>query len=254
MAKVAGKVTDSTTITQKKSLDAILLRRKATQSMAQESNGEHIDNPIGLKDNENVNPIDSQVEPINESKDISFAELKDLFGDGFSENEYRDMYKKYMSLQINYPLRTIMHKEALIIYVKYAFKRDQAIANDDIEAADKWGKLCQKAQTDAKLNPSQLSAADLSDGISNFGKLVEAVEKTVDIIPLLPRWLQEPQDGLDYYIWQQTQYLRRLENKPLTKYSDLYNFMGEQYDRFKSKYDFIAREENGHFDEEESDF
>lgn len=184
---------------------------------------------------------------------IELFELKNLFGDGFNEKEYREMYKRFVSFQVNYPLRTVMHKEALITYVKYAFKRDQSISNDDIEAADKWGKLAAKQATDAKINPSQLSATDLSDGISNFGKVVEAVEKAVDIIPLLPRWLQDPQDGLDYYIWQQTQYLRRLENKPLTKYSDLYAFMGEQYEKYKSKYNFIAREEDGHHDDNKGD-
>lgn len=208
--------------------------------------------PVEDKPFENID--EKEEKNCNTQSQDNYEELVKLFGSGFSKKGYEEMYQKYISLQSNYPLRTEMHKESLITYVKYAYKRDQAIANDDMDAADKWGKLCAKQATDAKINPSQLSAADLSDGISNFSKLVETVEKARDIIPILPKWLQEPQDGLDYYMWQEVQYLRRLENKPLIKYSDIYAFMGEQYQANKDKYDFIAREVDGNFDAEESDF
>lgn len=243
MAKVAGKT--SYNKSTKKSLDELLAGKKTIQQKALE---QPIDNVV----QENNDIQEQQQQPIQ--KEISFDELKDLFGYGFTEGEYREMYRKFISLQNNYPLRTEMHKEALITYVKYAFKRDKAIADDDMDAADKWGKLCAKQATDAKINPSQLSAADLSDGISNFSKITEAVEKVRDIIPILPKFVQEPQDGLDYYMWQTIQYLRRLENKPLCKYSDVYNFMGIQFEENKNKYPFIAREVKGDFDNEESDF
>lgn len=185
----------------------------------------------------------------NEEK--SFDELRDLFGIGFSERDYREMYRKYVSLQKNYPLRTEMHTEALVTYVKYAFKRDQAIANDDMDAAEKWGKLTAKQATDAKINPNQLSAADLSDGISNFSKLVEAVEKAQDIIPILPKYRQAPLDMVDYTIWQYVNYIRRLQNMPDIKYADLYKFLDEKYKENKDSLPFLKQDPNGHYDDTE---
>lgn len=202
------------------------------------------------KNNAEINKQDEENENVSRetSDELSLDELKNLFGIGFNEREYREMYRKFITLQNNYPLRTEMHKEALITYVKYAFKRDQAISNDDMDAADKWGKLCAKQATDAKINPSQLSAADLSDGINNFSKIAEAVEREQDIIPILPKFKQQPQDVVDYTIWQYVNYIRRLQNMPEVKYADIYKFMDEMYEANKKNLPFIEKEKNGHYD------
>lgn len=243
MAVVAGKT--SFGANSKKSLEELLQKKKSipkktidkpkTEKIRQETNVEN-----------NNEEITQKIE--NNQKDISFDELKNLFGYGFTESEYREMYRKFISLQNNYPLRTEMHKEALITYVKYAFKRDKAIADDDMDAADKWGKLCAKQATDARINPSQLSAADLSDGISNFSKIAEAVEREQDIIPILPKFKQQPQDVVDYTIWQYINYIRRLQNMPEVKYADIYKFMDEMYEANKKTLPFIEKEKNGHYD------
>lgn len=183
----------------------------------------------------------------NDSK-ISLNELIDLFGSGFNENEYREMYKKFEILKNNYPLKTEMHKEALITYVKYAFKRDKSISDDDIEAADKWGKLASKQATDAKINPSQLSAADLSDGMTCFSQVSATVEKAQDIIPLLNKFIEQPQDRVDYTIWQYVNYCRHLEGKPLIQYKDLYKFLKSRYQEYKMDYSFLFDEGDGKFD------
>ena len=189
----------------------------------------------------------------SEENKISFSELKDLFGSGFTESDYRDMYKRYISLQNNYPLRTEMHKEALITYVKYAFKRDQAIADDDTDAVDKWGKLAAKQAQDAKINPNQLSAADLSDGMTSFSQLSAMVEKTIDIVPLLPEFVEEPKDRVDYTLWEYINYARHMEGKPLIEYKELYKFLETRYESLKRRYQFMKKEEDGHFDENDID-
>lgn len=181
---------------------------------------------------ETTNTIGGEVE---EDK-ISFEALKDLFGAGFSESEYREMNKRFISLQNNYPLKTEMHKEALITYVKYAFKRDKAIADDDIEAADKWGKLCAKQATDAKINPSQLSAADLSDGITCFSQLAQAVEKEIDVVPILNEYIERPRDRVDYTIYMIIDYLRDLEGKSHVDYKDIYQYIYKQRDKNAKKW------------------
>lgn len=186
-----------------------------------------------------------------ETLDIDEDELIALFGDGFSKKELIQMYKRYKELENNYPVgRSAMHQEALVTYVKYAYKRDQAISEDDMEAADKWGKLASKQATDAKINPSQLSAADLSDGITNFSKIAEAVEREQDIIPLLPTYNQ-PEDRVDYAIWQMILYIRRLQNMPEITYAELYKFLDEQYQRnAKDLPPKITKFINGYYDED----
>lgn len=183
----------------------------------------------------------------NEEKK-SVEELKELFGVGFAENEYRQMYSKFESLKNNYPLKTEMHKEALVTYVKYAFKRDKAISDDDMESADKWGKLAAKQATDAKINPSQLSAADLSDGMTCFSQVSATVERAQDIIPLLNTFIEKPQDRVDYTIWQYVNYCRHLEGKPLIQYSDLFKFLKKRYAEHKGDYKFLIDESDGKFD------
>ena len=219
MAMIAGR-----TSPPKSSLNDLLKQKKTIQKKE-------------IKTQIEVSPNDIEKENLSNSRqEISFEELKDLFGFGFAENEYREMYKKYVSLQNNYPLRTEMHKEALVTYVKYAFKRDQAIANDDMDAADKWGKLCAKQATDAKINPSQLSAADLSDGITCFSQLAQAVEKEVDIVPILNEYIERPRDRVDYTIYMIIDYLRDLEGKSHIDYKDIYHYIYEQRDKNKKKW------------------
>lgn len=187
---------------------------------------------------------------ITKTENVSLDELEALFGEGFSSKALNVMYKRYKELENNYPVgRSAMHQEALVTYVKYAYKRDQAISEDDMEAADKWGKLASKQATDAKINPSQLSAADLSDGITNFSKIAEAVEREQDIIPLLPTYNQ-PEDRIDYAIWQMILYIRRLQNMPEITYAELYKFLDEQYQRnAKDLPPKITKFINGYYDE-----
>lgn len=188
-----------------------------------------------------------------EKKYLSIDELKDIFGEGFSQADYVAMYKKYAAMQDNYPLKTQMHAEALATYVKYAYKRDLAIASDDVEAAEKWGKLASKQATDAKINPSQLSAADLSEGLTSFSQLSAMVEKAQDVIPLLPSFIEEPKDRVDYTLWEYINYARHLEGKPLVEYRQIYSYLQERYISLKKRYKFMKKENDGHFDSNDID-
>ena len=165
-----------------------------------------------------------------------FNKMVELFGAGFTSKEYEEMYATYNSLQNNYPLRTEMHKDALVRVVKYGFKESQAIANDDAESAAKWGKLCKDARNDAKMNPSQLSAADLSDGITCFSQLSQAVEKEIDVIPILNEYIERPRDRVDYTIYMILDYLRDLEGKPHIDYKDVYQYIFNQRDKNTKKW------------------
>ena len=159
-------------------------------------------------------------------------EMRDLFGTGLTMQEYILLNKKYQTLVQSYPIKTAMHKEFLITYVKYKVKEEMAIADNDMVSADKWGSMAIKAAENAKLTPKQLTAADLQGGLSSFSEIFEAVEGAKDIISILPRLRQQPNDMADFIIWNYVNYERDLNNMPMVDYADIYKF----YDERKEEY------------------
>ena len=159
-------------------------------------------------------------------------EMRDLFGTGLTMQEYILLNKKYQTLVQSYPIKTAMHKEFLITYVKYKVKEEMAIADNDMVSADKWGSMAIKAAENAKLTPKQLTAADLQGGLSSFSEIFEAVEGAKDIISILPRLRQQPNDMADFIIWNYVNYERELNNMPRVDYEDIYKF----YDERKEEY------------------
>ena len=171
------------------------------------------------------------------------------WGKGFDDDEYLILNTKLEQFTPYYPLKTAMHREALMTYLKYAQLRDRAIIENDVDAADKWGKLAAKQAGDAKINPNQLSLADLSHGISNFGKITEAVEKATDIVTLLPKYVRAPRDEPHYYLWQTINYLRRVSNMPEVEYADVYAFISEKYKENYKTYEFLIKDEDKKYKE-----
>jgi hypothetical protein len=169
----------------------------------------------------------------NKSDDFVLTdEIIELFGAGYNNDEYKAMWRKYKFLQNNYPDVTNLHVEALTSYVRYAVKEEFAIASGQVGEAEKWGKLKKDAATAAKINPSQLSKADLQGGLNSFSELIKAVEQAVDIIPILPQFKFRPNDALDFIIWCYINYARDLKGIPLCEYKDVYKF----YDKRKQEY------------------
>ena len=212
---------------------------------------------LGLKQNRNLTWKDSYFG--NDDKNRSHQscqttnnfiitdEIIEFFGEGYSDEEYRAMYRKYNFLKNNYPEKTNMHIEALKTYVRFKVKEEFAIARGDVGEAAKWADLATKAATNAKINPSQLSAADLQNGLSTFGQLTRAVEQVVDIIPVLPHFKKKPKDSVDFNLWCYVNYIRDLKGLPLASYEDIYAF----YEKRKREY--IEQESADIFEKEEED-
>jgi hypothetical protein len=176
-------------------------------------------------------PIQQQ----NKNNFIITDDIIDKWGDGYSQEEYRAFERKYGTLKNNYQEKTAMHTEALITYIRYRVKEELATANGDSKAAKEWGTLAKDAATAAKINPSQLSKSDLSDGLDTFGQLVRTVEQAVDIIPILPQFRKRPQDDVDFTILCYVNYIRDLKGLPLCKYEDLFEFINERKKEYESK-------------------
>lgn len=150
------------------------------------------------------------------------------WGTGYSRDEYQNFERKYGLLKNNYPEKTAMHTEALLNYIRYRVKEEMATAKGDVREAKEWGGLAQKAGQDAKINPNQLSQADLQDGLSTFGQLTRVVEQAVDIVPILPKFKEQPQDMPDFTLWCYINYIRDLKGLPLCDYEEIYKFYEER--------------------------
>jgi hypothetical protein len=162
-------------------------------------------------------------------------DLINKWGYGYDKEEYLAFERKYAMLRNNYQEKTAMHTEALLTYIRYRVKEEMSTAKNDVKAAKEWGALAQKAAQDAKINPSQLSKSDLSDGLDTFGQLVRTVEQAVDIIPILPKFKEKPQDKVDFTIWCYVNYIRDLKGLPLADYSDIYNFYEERKKEYEER-------------------
>lgn len=163
--------------------------------------------------------------------------LIDKWGFGYSDEELYSFERKYNLLKNNYPEKTAMHTESLLTYIRYRVKEELATAKGDVAEAQKWGQLADKASERAKLNPSQLSKADLSGGLNGFGELVRAVEQAEDIIPILPKFKKKPQDAIDWTLWCYINYVRRLKNLPDAEYEEIWKFYDERKKEYELKSD-----------------
>jgi len=161
--------------------------------------------------------------------------LIDKWGFGYNDEELYSFERKYDLLKENYPQKTAMHTEALLTYIRYRVKEELATAKGDVSEAQKWGQLADKASERAKINPSQLSKADLSGGLNGFGELSRAVEQAVDMISILPKFIEKPQDKVDFTLWCYINYIRRLKNLPDVEYKDIWAFYEERRDEYKKE-------------------
>lgn len=159
-------------------------------------------------------------------------EMIDMFGEGYSRIEYKNMYKKYNDMQKNYTIQTNIHKEALLTYVRFKVKEELATAKGDVQEAQKWYQAAQDAADKAKLTPKQLSKADLQGGITNFSDIFKSVEEANERIPIFPEFKYRPNDAVDFILWCYVNYERNLNSMPEVDYSDIYKF----YDEKKQEY------------------
>lgn len=197
-------------------------------------------------DGENSKNTNSQ-NFINSIKPSNFEATDDIiekWGAGYKFEEYQAFERKYHFLKNNYPEKTAMHTEALLNYIRYRVKEEMSTALGLVKEAKEWGSLAKDAATAAKINPSQLSKADLTEGLSTFSELVRAVEQSIDIIPILPKFKEKPQDKVDFTLWCYINYIRDLKGLPPCEYLDIYQFYEERKKEYqaRNKEDIIFEE------------
>jgi len=174
--------------------------------------------------------------PSNKLTKKEILRLKEKWGFDYDIEELYLFEKKYMMLKDNYSERTAMHTEALFNYIRYRVKEEMATAKGLIKEAKEWGDLANKAAVAAKINPSQLSKADLSDGLSTFSELSQAVEREVDVIRILPRFKYRPNDAIDFNLYCYINYERKLAGLPPITYEEVYSFYDKSIKDYVDQY------------------
>ncbi|UUV25870.1 MULTISPECIES: hypothetical protein [Lysinibacillus] len=160
--------------------------------------------------------------------DALLGELKEKYGYGYPDEEYILFEKKFINLKPSFQLPTTMHEEYLREYCVNKVKETIAKAKGEFKEAKEWAAMAKESAEAGKLKPSQMSKADLSQGLDGFGQLARMVEEHQDIIPLLPKFVQQPKDKVDITLWMYINYVRDLKGMPDAKYEDLYEFYEER--------------------------
>ncbi|WP_080845567.1 hypothetical protein [Cytobacillus gottheilii] len=165
-----------------------------------------------------VDVVETDV-PLDELK-----ELKEIYGHGYPDEEYILFEKKFRKLKPSFQLPTTMHEEYLREYCVNKVKETLAKSKGEFKEAKEWSIMAKEAAEAGKLKPSQMSKADLSKGLDGFGQLSRMVEEHRDIIPLLPKFTEQPKDKVDVTLWLYVNYIRDLEGLPEAAYKDIYEF------------------------------
>lgn len=150
--------------------------------------------------------------------------LIDKWGYGYDSGLYTLFENKYQKLSNTYQLPTESHKEFLMKACVCSVKADEAMANGNVKDAKEWMAMFKDVTSAGKLQPSQMSKADLSQGMDTFGQLARMVEEAIDIIPILPQFKKQPKDLPDFNIWCWINYVRDLQGLPLCTYEEVYKF------------------------------
>jgi len=144
--------------------------------------------------------------------------------------------RKYDFLKNNYNEKTSMHTEAIYKYVRYSVLEEISNEAGDTGSAKTYNDLANKAATAAKINPSQLSKADLMDGLNSFSELSSAVERVVDVVKILPKFKYRANDALDFTIWCYVNYERNLNGLPEVPYEEVYAFYDRKVEEYIEQY------------------
>lgn len=168
-------------------------------------------------------PFNTNVEIKSGDIEVS-GEMINKWGSGYDPKLYDLFEQKYRRLSNTYQLPTESHKEFLIKACVCSVKADLAMAENDVKSAKEWMTMFKDTTSAGKLQPSQMSKADLSMGMDTFGQLTRMAEEAVDIIPILPQFKKRPKDLPDFNIWCWINYVRNLQGLPLCTYEEVYKF------------------------------
>ena len=137
-----------------------------------------------------------------------------------------------------------MHDISIRHYCALQVKWNLAQEMDDFAKMDKLKQPLRDARTDAKLNPSQLKPEDFSAGGANsFSEITRLLAQKNGFIPFPMKYYKQPNDALDFLVWEIVNYMRHCIGLPEVEYEEIYEFQIKKIQEFNEK--FGADIENG---------
>lgn len=211
--------------------------RMANSGLNEFNNARYKDSVFG-KESEDI--IEDEVKTPTKRNKISIEELevlKDKFGDGYLDKEYVLFEKKYKELRPSFQLLTTMHEECLREYCINKVKEGLAKARGDFKEAKEWASMAKDVANSGKLNPNQMSKADLTGGLDTFGQMSRMVEQTDkgEMMGLLPKFMEKPKDKVDVTLWMYVNYVRDLKGMEECEYKDIYEFYLKRVKEYESQ-------------------
>lgn len=205
------------------------LRLKQYQQMTYEDSVFDYEDDSGTPTENSRRRNDDRVYYLPDDDFVVTADMIRLFGEGCTAQEYKVMLSYYDTLKDEYPNITASQKKLLLRYVRAAAREEIATNNGNTADAEKWGKLSSDAL-------KQLNQSDLQGGINSFSEFFQKVERTQDVVRILPKYRFRPNDALDFVIWCFINYCRRLEGKTECNYEDVYKFYDEKVAEYIQQY------------------
>jgi hypothetical protein len=190
--------------------------------------------------NESEDILDDNTKTPTKRNKISIEELevlKEKFGDGYPDKEYILFEKKYQDLRPSFQLTTTMHEECLREYCIDKVKEGLAKAKGEFKEAKEWASMAKEQANSGKLNPSQMSKADLSGGLDTFSQMSKMVEQTDEgeMMRILPIFMEKPKDRVDITLWLYVNYVRDLKGLEECEYKDIWEFYNKRVAEYEKK-------------------
>ena len=178
-------------------------------------------------------------------------ELTDKYGFGYPSDEYYLFEKKYQQLRPSIQLLTTMHDEFFREYCVDKVKETLAKARGEFKEAKEWASMAKDASNAGKLQPSQMSKADLSGGLDTFGQLSRTIEQTQkgELLKILPKFIEKPKDKVDIVLWLHVNAIRDIKGLPPCEYKEIYKFYEEKRESYERQ-TLDNNEENSEGDED----
>lgn len=163
------------------------------------------------------------------------SRLIDKWGD-FTDMELVKFERKYQTMSKSYQILSQMHEESLINVCRLEVFYTTALKEKNAAEIKLFGEQLAKAKQEAKLNPNQLSKNDLSaTGANSFGEIVRLVSKRDGICKLPLKYLEKPNDKIDYAIYQFIAYERALHGLPEVPYSEIYKWYIDDIKKYEER-------------------
>jgi hypothetical protein len=159
-------------------------------------------------------------------------ELKHKWGESYKTQDLVRFERKYQDLVKNYEIKTASHEEFLKHACIASIRANDCMAKNDVDGAKTWMNIFKDTTSAGKLQPAQMSKADLSGGLNSFSEFWKTVEQAKGVIEILPTMYETPRDKADFVLFCMVQYVRRMKGMPDIEYKDIYNFYKEMESQF----------------------